>query len=186
MNQRRITVSKFLSKCLRHEPQALGLTLEPGGWVLINDLLEGAANRRFPISQDELFRVVAECEKQRFAIDETGTRIRANQGHSTTVDLQLNEVEPPPQLFHGTVEKFLNAILTEGLKKMSRHDVHLSQDIATATKVGQRRGKPIILVIDAAQMAADGFTFRLSENQVWLTEHVPPKYLRRLDDVALS
>jgi putative RNA 2'-phosphotransferase len=178
MTKRLITVSKFLSKYLRHEPEALGLTLEPGGWALVEDLLAGAARQGFPITSEELVQVVVESDKQRFAVDETGMKIRANQGHSTDVDLQLKEAEPPPQLFHGTVSKFLEAILAEGLKKMDRHDVHLSKDMQTATRVGERRGKPIILVIDSGRMAADGFTFRLSENNVWLTDRVPPQYIR--------
>jgi putative RNA 2'-phosphotransferase len=178
MNKRLVTVSKFLSKYLRHEPEALGLTLGPGGWVAVDDLLAGAARSGFQISREELLEVVADSDKQRFALDETKTRIRANQGHSTEVDLQLAEVEPPAELFHGTVGKFLDAILSEGLKKMDRHDVHLSKDLETATKVGQRRGVPVLLVIDAARMAADGYKFRLADNGVWLTDHVPAKYLR--------
>ena len=181
MSKRIVTISKFMSKHLRHEPEALGLNLEPGGWVLIADLMEGAGKLGFPITREELLQVVAENEKQRFALDETATKIRANQGHSTSVDLQLAEVEPPPQLFHGTVSKFLDAILVEGLKKMDRHDVHLSKDVLTAAKVGERRGKPVILVVDSGAMASDGYKFRLSENGVWLTDHVPPKYIRLMD-----
>jgi putative RNA 2'-phosphotransferase len=176
---RLVTVSKCVSKYLRHEPEALGLTLEPGGWVPVADLLAGAAKIGFPITREELDQVVAENDKQRFSFDDTRTKIRANQGHSTEVDLQLRVVEPPGQLFHGTVGKFLDAILAEGLKKMDRHDVHLSKDVETATKVGQRRGKPVILVIESGQMAADGFKFRVSDNGVWLTDHVPPKYIRQ-------
>jgi putative RNA 2'-phosphotransferase len=178
MSNRLVTVSKFASKYLRHEPEALGLTLEPGGWVLVADLLAGAARIGFPITRDELDRVVTENDKQRLSFDETGAKIRANQGHSAEVDLQLKEAEPPEELFHGTVQKFLEAILTDGLKKMDRHDVHLSKDIQTATKVGQRRGKPVVLAIDSGKMAADGFQFRLSDNGVWLTDHVPPEYIR--------
>ena len=182
MSKRLVTISKFMSKYLRHQPEALGLVLEPGGWVLIADLLDGAARQGFPITPEELLQVVAENDKQRFALDDTQTRIRANQGHSTSVDLHLDDAVPPAHLYHGTVDKFLAAILVEGLKKMSRHDVHLSQDVQTAAKVGERRGKPIVLVIDSAAMAADGFKFRISANQVWLTEHVPPKYIRILSD----
>lgn len=178
MNKRLVTVSKFLSKHLRHEPEKLGLNLSPGGWVAVADLLAGARKIGFPISREELERVIAENDKQRFALDETGYRIRANQGHSTEVDLQLPETDPPEVLFHGTVERFLNAIRAEGLKKMNRHDVHLSPDEQTAAKVGQRRGKPIILAIDSAKMAADGYKFRVSANGVWLTDHVPPQYIR--------
>ncbi|HVX10224.1 MAG TPA: RNA 2'-phosphotransferase [Pirellulales bacterium] len=180
MDKRLVTISKFLSKYLRHEPEALGLTLEPGGWVLVEDLLAGATRIGFPIAADELARVVADNDKQRFALDETGSKIRANQGHSTEVDLQLPEVEPPERLYHGTVARFVDAIRTEGIKKMDRHDVHLSKDVDTATKVGQRRGKPVILVIESARMAADGYKFRLSANGVWLTDHVPAEYIRRL------
>jgi putative RNA 2'-phosphotransferase len=178
MSKRQVTVSKFVSKYLRHEPEALGLTLEPGGWDAVDDLLAGAARIGFSITRAELDQVVAGSDKQRFAFDDSGDKIRANQGHSTEVDLQLTEVAPPERLFHGTVGKFLDAILAEGLKKMDRHDVHLSKDVQTATKVGERRGKPIILVIDSAKMAADGFNFRVSENGVWLTDHVPPEYIR--------
>jgi putative RNA 2'-phosphotransferase len=178
MTKRLITISKFLSKYLRHEPEALGLTLEPGGWVLVDDLLVGADRQGFPITKEELAQVIADNDKQRFALDDTETKIRANQGHSTEVDLQLKETEPPPELFHGTVSKFLDAIMADGLKKMDRHDVHLSKDVQTATKVGQRRGKPIILAIDSAKMSAEGYRFRLSENGVWLTDQVPAKYIR--------
>ena len=178
MNKRLVSTSKFLSKYLRHEPKALGLTLESGGWVAVDDLLAGATKFGFPISKDELVQVVAQSDKKRFSFDQSGTKIRANQGHSTVVDLQLKEVDPPEQLFHGTVERFLDSILAEGLKKMERHDVHLSKDVQTATKVAERRGKPVILMIDSARMAADGFKFRLSENGVWLTGHVPPQYIR--------
>ena len=182
MSKRLVTISKFLSKYLRHEPEALGLTLELGGWVAVEDLLAGAAKVGFAITTEELRQVVAENDKRRFAFDETGTKIRANQGHSTEVYLQLEEVEPPKRLYHGTVARFVDAIRADGLKKMNRHDVHLSKDLATATKVGERRGKPVILVIDSAKMAADGYKFRLSANGVWLTDHVPPRYIRLLGD----
>lgn len=181
MDKRQVTVSKFLSKCLRHEPELVGLELEPGGWAPIELLLAGAERTGFLISRAELDRVVAEDDKRRFAVDDSGAKIRANQGHSTSVELQLKEVPPPSELYHGTVDRFLPAILAEGLRKMNRHDVHLSADVETAVRVGQRRGRPVVLAIDAARMAADGLTFRLSENGVWLTDHVPPKYLRKVD-----
>lgn len=182
MNKRLVTVSKFLSKYLRHEPDSLGLVLEPGGWVAVKDLLAGAAMIGFSIAVDELNEVVAENDKQRFAFDETGLKIRANQGHSTDVDLQLDEATPPERLYHGTVAKCVAAIRAEGLKKMNRHDVHLSKDVETATKVGARRGKPVILVIESGRMAADGYKFRRSANGVWLTDHVPPHYVRLLGE----
>jgi putative RNA 2'-phosphotransferase len=179
MSARLVTVSKFISKYLRHEPEALGLVLEPGGWVFVDDLLEGAAEAGFSMSRAELEQVVAESDKQRFSFDEMGEKIRANQGHSTAVDLQLPDAVPPATLYHGTPEKFVALILAEGLKKMKRHDVHLSTDIAMTMKVGARRGKPVLLVIDSGRMAADGYTFRVSANGVWLTDHVPAKYLRK-------
>lgn len=182
MNNRLVTISKLLSKYLRHEPEALGLSLEPSGWVRVDEVLAGAAKIGFGITREELAQVVADNDKRRFAFDETGTKIRANQGHSTEVDLQLADVEPPERLYHGTVAKFISPIRAEGLKKMNRHDVHLSKDVATAINVGQRRGKPVILVIDSAKMAADGYKFRLSTNGVWLTDHVPPRYIRLLGD----
>lgn len=182
MNNRLTTVSKFLSKYLRHEPEALGLVLEQGGWVSVEDLMGGASRIGFSITAEELNQVVAENDKQRFAFDETGSKIRANQGHSTEVDLQLKEVEPPERLYHGTVAKFVDVILAEGLQKMKRHDVHLSKDVQTASKVGERRGKPVILVIQSGRMAADSYRFRLSANGVWLTDHVPPQYIRLLGE----
>jgi putative RNA 2'-phosphotransferase len=179
-DKRRVRISKFMSLVLRHEPEKANLTLEEGGWVLIDDLLAGADGAGVRFSRDELEAVVKACDKQRFAIDETGTKIRANQGHSTEVDLQLEPAEPPGELFHGTAERNLAAVLRDGLFKMARHHVHLSPDTVTATKVGSRHGKPVILVIDAAKMRAQGHVFYRSANGVWLVEHVPPQYLRVL------
>ncbi|HUR52732.1 MAG TPA: RNA 2'-phosphotransferase [Gemmataceae bacterium] len=179
MNEKRQkTVSKFLSLHLRHEPDGLGLTIEPGGWVPINDLLAGARKKGFPIAREELDRVVADSDKQRFAIDELGLRIRANQGHSVEVDLQLAPAEPPAELFHGTGSASVEGILADGLQRRARHHVHLSPDTETATKVGARHGKPVVLVIDAAKMRADGHVFFCSANGVWLVDEVPPQYLR--------
>ncbi len=176
--KRRVRTSKFISKVLRHEPESVGLTLEPGGWVLITDLLSGLAIAGNRLTHEELTEVVTNCEKHRFAFDDTGTMIRANQGHSAEVDLRLEEVEPPAELFHGTANETGAIILRDGLLKMARHHVHLSVDTTTATKVGQRRGKPVVLVVDAAKMQADGHVFYRSANGVWLVEHVPPEYLR--------
>ena len=175
-----IRTSKFLSRVLRHAPHELGLTLEPGGWVLVADLLAAAATAGVAITPEELAEIVQTSDKQRFAFDETLTKIRANQGHSVEVDLQLQAAEPPAELFHGTAERHRDAILRGGLLKMSRHHVHLSRDTITATKVGTRHGKPIIFVVDAARMRADGHVFFVSTNGVWLVEHVPPQYLRLL------
>jgi putative RNA 2'-phosphotransferase len=178
MRPRLITVSKYLAKHLRHSPHDLGLTLRPGGWVAVDDLLGSAARHGFGITYDELIECVETNDKKRFSFDETGDLIRANQGHSVEVDLNLDEKEPPEVLYHGTVERFLSSILAEGLKKGKRHHVHLSKDTETARKVGARRGKPVILVVDAGGMYRDGLRFFLSANGVWLTDAVPAGYLR--------
>lgn len=175
---RLIKVSKFLSKHLRHTPEALGLTLAPGGWVSIDELLSACAARQFPITQDELEQAVATSDKQRFAIDKSGTLIRANQGHSTAVDLQLEPQIPLKILYHGTGEKSVEAILQSGLLRMSRHHVHLSEDVETARKVGMRHGRPVIFAIDAVAMHQAGWLFYRSENGVWLVDRVPPQYLK--------
>jgi putative RNA 2'-phosphotransferase len=179
MERTLVTVSKFLAKHLRHAPDALGLTLQPGGWVPVDDLLAASERAGFAITYDELIECVETNDKQRFSFDDTGDLIRANQGHSIEVDLQLEENVPPDILFHGTVERFLASIMAEGLKKGKRHHVHLSQDTETARKVGARRGKPVILQVDAGKMHAAGFKFFLSVNGVWLTESVPATFLVR-------
>ncbi|QJX00399.1 RNA 2'-phosphotransferase [Frigoriglobus tundricola] len=179
--KRRVRISKFVSLVLRHEPQKAGLTLEPGGWVQIEGLIAGAASAGCHFTRDELKFVVERCEKQRFAIDEIGTHVRANQGHSTEVDLQLEQAEPPAELFHGTAERNLAGVLSDGLLKMARHHVHLSSDPQTAITVGARHGKPVLFGVDAAKMRADGYVFYRSANGVWLVEHVPPQYLRVLE-----
>src|SRR6516225_10177512 len=180
MHDRRIRLSKYLAKYLRHAPHELGLTLEPGGWVPVDDLLAAARRHGFPISYDDLAECLETNGKQRFAFDVSGELIRANQGHSVEVDLQLEEREPPQTLYHGTVERFLPSILKDGLVRGKRHHVHLSKDVETATKVGARRGKPVILKIDAGRMRRDGHRFFLSANGVWLTDAVPPIYLSRI------
>lgn len=176
---RLVRVSKYLAKHLRHQPERLGLQLESGGWVRVDDLLAACAAHRFPVTRDELERVVAENDKRRYSFDELGTRIRANQGHTVEVDLGLVPVEPPPVLFHGTVERSADKILAEGLRPMSRHHVHLSSDVETARRVGGRRGRPVVLEIDANAMHAAGHEFYVSENGVWLTDAVPAEFLRR-------
>jgi len=175
-----VRISKYLSKHLRHEPQRLGLQLEPSGWVSVDALLAACAADRFPITRDELVEVVRNNDKQRFAFDPTQTRIRASQGHSTPVDLQLEPAKPPAILYHGTPSRNVEVILRNGLSKMARHHVHLSATVATAELVGKRRGRPVVLVVDAEAMDRDGFVFYCSANGVWLTDHVPPKYLRLL------
>lgn len=178
--KRLVKMSKYLSRHLRHQPEALGLTLEPGGWVAVDVLLATANSRGVALTRADLAEIVAGNDKQRFAFDETGQRIRANQGHSVPIDLQLASVSPADVLYHGTAQANVGVILREGLRKMRRHHVHLSGDVATAVKVGMRHGAPAVLMVDAAGMARDGHQFYRSENGVWLTESVPPQYLRVL------
>lgn len=175
--KRRVHLSKFLSKHLRHAPEAIGLTLGDGGWVPVADVLAASARAGVPITRDELNAVVAGCDKQRFALDEVGDRVRANQGHSVEVDLELSPAAPPAVLYHGTAERNRAAILAGGLSKMRRHHVHLSADVETATRVGTRHGKPLVFTVDAAAMAAAGHAFFVSANGVWLVDHVPAQYL---------
>jgi putative RNA 2'-phosphotransferase len=178
--KRLVKLSKYLSRHLRHQPQALGLTLEPGGWVAVETLLAAMARHGVTISRAELEEIVTRNNKQRFAFDATGERIRASQGHSVAVDLQLAPTVPPATLYHGTSRATVDAILREGLRKMRRQHVHLTAEIATAVNVGSRHGAPAVLLVDAAAMARDGHLFYRSENGVWLTESVPPRYLRLL------
>ncbi len=175
---RLVRASKYLSKHLRHQPERLGLTLAPGGWVEVAALLAACAAHGMPLTRAELDEVVARNNKQRFAYDETGTLIRANQGHSVDVDLQLEPAVPPPVLYHGTGHAAVEAIRREGLRRMRRHHVHLSSDVATATTVGARHGRPVVFAVDAAAMHRAGFVFYRSANGVWLVERVPPQYLR--------
>ncbi len=178
-DRRLVKTSKYLSRHLRHDPGRLGLSLEPGGWVAVDDLLRACAARGFALSRDELVEVVERNDKRRFAFDATGERIRASQGHSVEVDLGLEALAPPPVLFHGTSATRVDGILAEGLRRMSRHHVHLSADAATARRVGARHGRPVVLEVDAAAMHDDGLAFVRSDNGVWLTGEVPPRYLRR-------
>jgi putative RNA 2'-phosphotransferase len=177
---RAVRVSKFLALHLRHAPERIGLELAPGGWVDVDALLRAAAAAGFAITRAELDVAVAEPSKRRYAYDEAGTRIRAVQGHSVAVELGYAPSEPPAELFHGTHPGAVDAILVEGLKPMRRRHVHLSSDIETARVVGARRGKPLILRVDAAGMAAAGEAFFRAGNGVWLVSAVPPERLTRL------
>ncbi|WP_329568752.1 RNA 2'-phosphotransferase [Kitasatospora sp. NBC_01266] len=177
--KRMVKTSKRLSRILRHDPGAFGLTLDEAGWVPVGALLNAFAEQGSSLSRAELDQVVATNDKQRFAYSADGERIRASQGHTVAVDLGLAAAEPPAALFHGTAERTLPAILAEGLRPMSRQDVHLSAEVATALKVGARHGRPVVLRVDAAALAATGHAFRVSDNGVWLTDTVPPGYLTR-------
>ena len=169
--------SRFLTYLLRHDPAAIGLRLDPGGWAEVDELLAALAQHGRRLDRAALAELVAASDKQRFQM--SGNRIRAAQGHSIDVDLGLAPLTPPPLLFHGTHPGALAAIRAEGLLPMSRRLVHLSADSETATKVGARRGRPVILKVDAAAAHADGHPFYRAANGVWLTDHVPPGFVQR-------
>ena len=168
--------SKFISLILRHKPETIGITLDEHGWANVNELIAGVS-KTHPLDMAMLERIVAEDEKQRYSFNEDKTLIRANQGHSIPVDVELEEVQPPEVLFHGTGERFVASINEQGLIPKSRLYVHLSLDEETARKVGQRHGKPFIYKVKSGEMYRDGYKFYRSVNGVWLTKAVPVKYL---------
>jgi putative RNA 2'-phosphotransferase len=186
MKQDLIATSKFLSYVLRHDPAAVGLTLDAQGWIAIDKFLAASKRSGREISLDLLQEVVFTNDKQRFAFSADGKSIRANQGHSIEVDLALAPQMPPQILYHGTATRFLDAIQAEGLQKMQRHHVHLSATQAIAKAVGQRHGKVVILGVLAQTMHKQGFEFFLSQNGVWLTDHVPAEFLSPIETDAQS
>jgi len=174
-------ISKYMSYVLRHHPQDIQLILDNEGWVDVDKLVENArkyGGRDFTV--EDVFHIVKTNAKQRFALSEDNKRIRANQGHSVEVYLNLPAVKPPEFLYHGTAERFLDAITKEGLKPMNRHDVHLSFNTETALSVGQRHGTPAILRVKALEMFEKGYEFKCTANNVWLTEHVPTQFFERI------
>ena len=170
-----VALSRFLSYALRHRPDAVGLALDANGWAEVADVLRVARAQGHNLDRATLERIVRESDKQRFALD--GGRIRANQGHSVAVDLGLAPVAPPDVLYHGTSRRFLDAILDQGLRRQSRHHVHLSADAETARAVGARHGPPVVLAVRAGEMARGGHRFYRSENGVWLADAVPSGFL---------
>ena len=177
MKDRHVRISKFLSLVLRHKPEKIGVALDREGWVSVATLLEALGAHGLRLTLDELREVVRANDKQRFSFSPDGLSVRANQGHSLKVELGYEPSEPPPTLFHGTAERFLPSIRERGLLKGSRHHVHLSEQEATAAAVGRRYGRPVVLGIASGAMHADGHTFFRSANGVWLTEHVPARYI---------
>jgi putative RNA 2'-phosphotransferase len=181
MQQHDVSLSKYLSRLLRHQPQDAGLTLEPGGWADVNTLIANAKKfNNVNITRQALEQLVADNDKQRFAFNATGDKIRANQGHSVEIDLKLKPLVPPDVLYHGTATRSLEPIMREGLVKRARHHVHLSRDIETATAVGRRHGSPVVLRVDAAAMHRAGHLFYCSENGVWLTDTVSPEFITQI------
>lgn len=171
-------VSKFLSLVLRHNPAKIGIVLDEQGYTPVDDLLSALAQHGLTISRDELDQVVAQNDKQRFALSEDRRRIRASQGHSIAVDLGYAPATPPETLYHGTSVKALTSILLHGITKQARQHVHLSATSEAAWQVGARHGKAVVLEVDAGRMQFDEYPFYLSANGVWLVGHVPPEYLR--------
>lgn len=169
-------ISRFMSLILRHKPETIGISLDEHGWANVDELIEGIAKTR-EFNMDILEEVVKTDNKQRYSFNEDKTLIRANQGHSIPVDVELDEVEPPAELWHGTGEKYVESIDKIGLIPKSRLYVHLSKDSDTATNVGRRHGKPVLYTVKTGDMFKDGYKFFLSKNGVWLTKEVPVKYL---------
>lgn len=173
-------ISKFLSLILRHQPETINLTLDVNGWANVDELREKCSKHKIDFTLEELDEVVETNDKKRFIFNEDKTKIRANQGHSIDIDLALKPQQPPEFLYHGTAQINVNSILEKGIEKRNRQHVHLSIDKDTATKVGMRHGKPIILTIRTGKMFEDGILFYLSENRVWLTDFVDAKYISKL------
>ena len=171
--------SKFLSLILRHQPELIGIQLDQNGWVLVHELLEKANSYGVHIDHQTLNQIVTTNSKKRFAYNETFDKIRASQGHSVAIELGYRNQTPPEILYHGTGEKWVESILKTGIQKQNRQHVHLSGDLDTAKKVGQRHGKPIIFNVFEEAMYNDNFVFFISDNGVWLTDYVPIRYLEK-------
>ena len=178
MKQDNKETSKYISLILRHKPEVIGITLDEHGWANVDELIEGVS-RTHKLDMAILEQIVAEDEKQRYSFNEDKTLIRANQGHSIPVDVELEEQQPPEILYHGTGEKYVASIDAQGLVPKSRLYVHLSRDEETANKVGSRHGKPVIYKVNSGDMYRDGYKFFCSVNGVWLTNEVPVKYLSK-------
>lgn len=183
INDKQIThISKFLSLVLRHQPEIIGIQLDQNGWADIEELLDRAKKHGIQFDRELLNHIVATNSKKRFAFNATLDKIRASQGHSIEIELGYTNQKPPEILFHGTSEKSVQSILEKGLEKRSRQHVHLSSDLETAIRVGQRHGKPSVFKVLAEQMYNDKFEFYIADNNVWLTDNVPAKYLKVNDN----
>lgn len=178
MNRDLVSLSRFLSLVLRHKPEEIGLRLDGEGWADVGELVEKARARGHMLDRETVGLIVETSDKQRFALSPDGQRIRANQGHSVDIDLALPAEVPPAELFHGTAERNLASIRESGLHAGSRRHVHLSLDAQTATKVGARHGRPVVLVVASGAMHEAGQAFFRAENGVWLTAAVPVRFIR--------
>lgn len=172
--------SKFLSLVLRHKPESIDIQLDKAGWANVSELIEKMNKVGYHLTMDKLQEVVKNNDKQRFSFSEDLTMIRANQGHSIDVQLGYVPVKPPETLYHGTALRNKELILQGGIDKRQRHHVHLSSNKDTALNVGQRHGKPFIFVVLSRKMYEDGIQFFQSENNVWLTDYIDPKYLSEM------
>jgi putative RNA 2'-phosphotransferase len=170
-------ISKFLSLVLRHEPEQIGLTLDSAGWADVTELIEKMNKKGTRLNFETLQTVVDTNDKKRFAFNDNKTRIRASQGHTIEIDLNLPQQVPPAILYHGTAIAYLPVIKEKGLVRMERQHLHLSAEEGTAKNVGGRHGKPVVLVIQALAMHEKGYVFYLSANGVWLTDHVPAAFI---------
>ena len=173
-------LSVFISLILRHKPSEIGITLDKHGWANVKELIAGINNTGRKIDMEVLEEIVRTDNKGRYSFNENKTLIRANQGHSIPVDIEFKEVVPPDVLYHGTATKSLDSIKQQGIKSMSRLYVHLSKDLETAIKVGERHGKCVVLVIDTKKMSDNGIKFYLSENDVWLTKYIDWQYVKEI------
>ena len=180
VSEAHVKESRFLALVLRHKPEEAGITLDEHGWANVDELVKGIASQR-PFTLEMLEEIVATDSKGRYSFSEDHSLVRANQGHSVNVDVELESGDPPDVLYHGTAKRFLNSIMEQGLLPKSRLYVHLSPDVDTACRVGSRHGSPAVLKIDAGEMYKEGFEFFLSKNGVWLTKHVPTKYLTLIE-----
>lgn len=177
--EKKKNIGKFLSLVLRHSPDTIGIELDANGWADTKELIAKCAKKGKHFTMDELEEIVATNEKKRYAFNEDKSKIRANQGHSIDVDLSLSPAQPPEFLYHGTADRFCQLIGKEGIKKMNRQHVHLSAHKQTATTVGSRHGRPYIITVLAGKMYADGIAFYQSDNGVWLTDYIDPKYFSK-------
>jgi putative RNA 2'-phosphotransferase len=174
-----IQTSKFLSMVLRHRPEVIHLNMDNNGWVDIDELINNANKyKNMRLTKETLMEVVKNNDKQRFIMDNEKNKIRANQGHSISIDLALEPQTPPDELYHGTAVRFLKSIMETGIKPMSRQYVHLSRTAEIAETVGKRHGKPVVLKINTKAMYEKGYKFYLSENKIWLVDYVPTEYIK--------
>lgn len=177
MKEQNVKLSKFISLILRHKPDVIGVELDQNGWCEVDDLLLKMNEKGKSITRSLLDEIVRTDSKGRYTYNSDGTKIRANQGHSIVVDVELQKEIPPKYLYHGTIRKYVTSILKAGIKKGQRQYVHLSTNIEVAQTVGKRRGIPVILKIEAGKMHVDGYEFYLSKNKIWLCDYVPSKYV---------